>query len=214
MPPDVSRYDSTGDASETEYVDRNQTILANLPGIMDLDTLLRREEEGLATAYELLLGEVRVDTPLTSELIRHVHSRIFGEIYAWAGRWRRVWISKPGVTWPPPDHLDEAMRQFERAVLAKYPVANLASDDDFCNAAAHMQGEFLAIHPFREGNARTIKLVTDLLAAQTGRPILLYEPSDEGTRAYIQAAKAAMFQDFGPMTVIICQALNEARGAP
>ena len=30
--------------------------------------------------------------------------------------------SKPGVTWPPPDYLDDAMQAFEREILVTYPV--------------------------------------------------------------------------------------------
>lgn len=61
--------------------------------------------------------------------------------------------------------------------------------------AAEIQGEFLVIHPFREGNARTIKLATDLLAVQTGRLPLTYDQSETGTRTYIEAAKTAFQRD-------------------
>lgn len=64
-----------------------------------------------------------------------------------------VRISKPGVTWPPPDFLDSAMQEFERMILQKYPARILSTDVDFCEAVGHIQGEFLAIHPFREGDA-------------------------------------------------------------
>ncbi len=81
----------------------------------------------------------------------------------------------------------------------------------FCRALGHIQGEFLAIHPFREGNARTIKLVTDLLGAQTDRPLLTYDDSDMGRTGYIDAAKAGLIQDFGLMTLVIKEALTAAR---
>ena len=65
---------------------------------------------------------------------------------------------------------------------------------------------------FREGNARSIKLLTDLLAAQTGRPLLLYDMRDEGRQEYIESAKAAMAgKDYRPMVTVIRRALNEAQ---
>jgi cell filamentation protein len=103
------------------------------------------------------------------------------------------------------------MREFEREVLGKYPARVLSDDRAFCAAAGEIQGEFLVIHPFREGNARTIKLLTDLLATQTGRPLLIYEGSEEGQNRYIAAAKAAFKKDYAPMTEIISQALARAR---
>lgn len=92
-------------------MDKEQTVLKNKKDIADLYTLQLEEEKALAKAYESLLEEVRSDTSITSELIRYVHITIFGELYEWAGQWRRVRISKPGVSWPPPDFLDEAMEK-------------------------------------------------------------------------------------------------------
>jgi cell filamentation protein len=144
---------------------------------------------------------------------RHIHGRIFGDLYAWAGQWRTVWISKPGVTWPAPDFLAGNMLGFERDVLAAHPAAALRDDDDFCAAVGKIQGEFLVIHPFREGNARTIKLMTDILAEQTDRPVLLYDQTEQGQEAYIAAAKAAFKKEYGRMTDIIRSALERARRA-
>jgi cell filamentation protein len=214
MEPDSGRkrdrYDTSGNV-EAEYVDPERTILVNKKGITDLETLQRTEAEALVQAYDALLAQVRTDTPMTCALLRHVHERIFGELYEWAGRWRTVWISKPGITWPAPDFLDGNMAAYEADVLRKYPAQALKDDDAFCRAAGEIQGEFLVIHPFREGNARTIKLVTDLLAAQTERPLLVYDQSDQGRERYTGAAKAAFKRNYGPMTEIIRQALAEAR---
>src|SRR6266480_4234227 len=125
------RYDVTGNI-EAEYIDADQTVLVNKKSITDLIQLQSLEEEGLAKAYGALLGEVRVDTPLTSELTRYVHRQIFGELYEWAGRWRTVNISKPGITWPPPEFIDENMTQWEQNFLRKYPATILEDDDAFC----------------------------------------------------------------------------------
>lgn len=195
-------------------MDLEQTILKNKKGIADLHALFIEEEKALARAYELLLDEMRSDTPISSDLIKHVHGRIFSDLYEWAGRWRTVSISKEGTAWPPPDYLSEAMIAFEQGVLSKFPAKSLTPDDLFCKAVGHIQGEFLAIHPFREGNARTIKLVTDLLAVQTGRLALVYDPSDAGRDRYIEAAKAAMLQNYEPMIAIIASALSASRRSP
>ncbi len=207
-----SRYSVGG--SENEYMDMGQTILKNKKDIANLRELFVEEEKALARAYELLLDEMRLDTPLSSELIRYVHGRIFGDLYDWSGRWRTVSISKEGTAWPPPTYLEEAMKKFEEGVLSKYSARSVESDDSFCAAVGHIQGEFLAIHPFREGNARTIKLVTDLLAVQTGRFALIYDPSDIGRNDYIAAAKAAMLQNYDPMIAIIRSTLSASRQSP
>ncbi len=204
------RYDVSGN-TEAEYVDADKTVLVNKKGIADLSILQVAEEESLAQAYDMLLGEVRMETPMSCDLLRHIHARIFADLYAWAGRWRTVWISKPGVTWPPPDFLEENMQAYEQVVLRKYRPQALAEDEAFCAAVAEIQGEFLTIHPFREGNARTIKLMTDILAIQTGRRLLRYDPSEPGQNRYIAAAKAAFKRDYGPMAAVIREALERAQ---
>ena len=203
------RYDVTGNI-EAQYVDVAETVLRNKLGITDLGKIQMAEEQSLARAYRDLLREVRTDTPVTCDLLRHVHVRIFGDLYDWAGRWRSVWISKPGTTWPAPDFLDANMLAYEQNVLRKFPANDLNDDSAFCAAVGEIQGEFLVIHPFREGNARTIKLTTNLLAAQTGRPLLVYDQIDEGQRQYIEAAKAAFKRDYAPMVEIIRRALAQA----
>jgi len=204
------RYDVSGNV-EAQYVDKAQTVLVNKPGITDLDVLQAREEQLLARAYGQLLREVHTDTPMTLDLLRYIHAIIFGALYEWAGRWRTVWISKPGITWPPPDFLEQSMAEYERGVLFRWPAAAIHDDATFCQAAAEIQGEFLTIHPFREGNARTIKLLVDLLAVQTGRPLLAYDNSPEGADAYIEAASKAFKRDYGALAKLIGEALQRSR---
>ena len=67
------------------------------------------------------------------------------------------------------------------------------------------------VHPFREGNARTIKLMCNLLAAQSGRPLLKYDTSEEARNRYIAAADVAFRREYDPMSAIIRQALADAR---
>jgi cell filamentation protein len=207
------RYDVFGNV-EAQYVDAAHTILRNKLGISDLAALQTTEEKALVRAYQILLKEVRTDTRLTCELLKHIHARIFGELYQWAGHWRTVWISKPDTTWPTPDFLEKNMQMFETNVLRRHSAQTLQDDNAFCAAVGEIQGEFLVIHPFREGNARTIKLATDLLAAQTGRPLLVYDQSGQGQQQYIEAAKAAFKRRYDPMIEIIGQALARAKTRP
>jgi cell filamentation protein len=207
--PRHDRYDTTGNP-ETEYVDAARLVLRNKEGITENQALLEREKELLAAAYQQLLREVRDDTRLTCELIKYIHRSIFAALYEWAGAYRTVWISKPGITWPAPDFIDNHMESLERDVLAKFPGRSLRDRESFCQAVAEIQGEFLTIHPFREGNARTIKLATDLLAVQSGRKPLRYDQSEAGAEAYIAAAKAAFMKDYAPMVELIRSALPPA----
>jgi cell filamentation protein len=199
---------------EAEFVDADETVLINKQGIVGLRQRHLKEEELLARAYEILLEEVRLDTPITNRLIRYAHECIFGELFTWAGNGRTVNISKPEVTWPPFGFIDELMESFEREVLRKHPAAGLSDDETFCRGVAEIQGEFLVIHPFREGNARAIKLVTDLMAAQTGRPLLRYDQTDAGRDEYFAAASQAFGRNYAPLVAILRRALTTGRQGP
>ena len=135
------RYDVAGNV-EAEYVDSQKLVLVNKKGFQSLAELQVAEEMALASAYETMLTEVRVGTRLTNGLILRIHREIFGELYEWAGRWRSVTLSKPGITWPPPRFLPQAMEEFERAVLSKQAHERLDSDERFCAAVAEIQGGF------------------------------------------------------------------------
>src|SRR5580692_375594 len=126
------KYDVSGKL-EALYVDEARQILVNKRGIADLQTLQIAEEEGLNRAYGTLLSEVRLDTRISCDLIRHVHERVFGDLYEWAGRWRTVQISKPGAIWPAAQFLDESMKTFETEVLSKYARDLLFDDEAFCS---------------------------------------------------------------------------------
>ncbi|QDT49930.1 Adenosine monophosphate-protein transferase VbhT [Symmachiella dynata] len=205
------KYDVSGNI-EAQYVDDAQTVLVNKLDLVDLESIYTAEEEGLANTYELLLSEVRTDTKMSCEILKYIHECIFGRLYEWAGRWRTVQISKPGAIWPAAQYLDQSMADFERGVLSIYPAESLEGDDNFCEALGIIQGEFLAIHPFREGNARTIKLMTDLISVQSGRPLLVYDATDKGIKGYITAAKAALQKaNYRPMIEVIRRALSAAR---
>jgi cell filamentation protein len=205
--------DGSGNA-ESQYADAKETVLQNKLGITDLATLQAAEEKALACAYRDFFRETRTDTPITCDLLRRIHARIFGDIYEWAGNWRTVWIKKPGIHCCVPELLDRSMEIFERDVLRKCSARTLAEEKSFCATAGEIQGEFLVIRPFREGNARTIKLMTDLLAVQTARPLQVYDGSGDGQAAYIHAAQAAFQRSYLPMAAIITAALERARRGP
>lgn len=203
------RYIAVG--PEANYVDENQTILVNKLGICDLHSLHVKEEEGLVHCYQTMVQSVRFDTPLSNGLIREVHRLVFGDLFEWAGKWRHSWISKGNTVWAHPDHIDALMQGFEVNVLQQTPLSKTMSDDEFCSIVALIQGEFLTIHPFREGNARTIKVVTDLYAVQTDRPFLIYDESETGKQDYIDAAIQAMLTNHRPLEAIVKAALATAR---
>jgi len=123
-------------------------------------------------------------------------------LYAFAGRWRDVNLSKGGFTFAAARFLPESMAAFEREVLN----AGIAPGerDTAIMRIATVHAELLFIHPFREGNGRTARVLANLMARQAGLAPPKWEMvgSDEFD-AYVRAVQAAAGKDYQPMAALI-----------
>ena len=183
-------------------------ILLNYAGCLDQEELNRREDEGVARAMEFisdLLGRPE-PAPLTVSLVQQVHRELMGDIYPFAGAWRTVALHKgEGPTrWPmPPGGIEPLMEILDRDVLSKSPV--IAGDDTAVIAfAAEVMGEFIAIHPFREGNGRAAFILGNLILMQNDLlPLDVYDRrSDQGR--YFKACEGVRVQkDYELMVSLI-----------
>lgn len=69
---------------------------------------------------------------------------------------------------------------------------------------AKIHGEFLFIHPFREGNGRTARLLAALMAAKAGYNLPSFENfNKEKFNEYVVAVKSSASGDYSKMEKII-----------
>jgi cell filamentation protein len=129
--------------------------------------------------------------PLGRLSVRHycdIHRHLFQDVYAWAGKFRTVRISKAGSMFCYPEHIPREMRSlFDRLKYDQY-LRELA-DHDFVGQAAHFLATLNAIHPFRDGNGRTQLAFLALLATKAGHQLAL-------TRLRPRMFRAAMVTSF------------------
>ena len=145
---------------------------------------LAREEERLSKrrAIELWQGdELRRMAAGTFDKLVHIHRRLFGDVYEFAGKLRNENISKGHFRFASALYLREAVlsveqmpqRTFEQ-IIAKYVEMNVA-------------------HPFREGNGRSMRLwLDDILRQELGRVI---DWSRVDKNAYLQAMERSPIND-------------------
>ena len=95
------------------------------------------------------------------------------------------------------------MREFGSQVLKQLP--DLYKDGDtLIRDIAHVHGELLFIHPFREGNGRTARLLADMMAQKQGFGKLRWEHvGREHFDDYVHAVKQAALDNRSPMEGII-----------
>lgn len=130
---------------------------------------------------------------------RAIHHHLFQDVYAWAGRFRTVRISKAGSMFCYPENIAGEMRKLFGDLRARRHLDGLSAEQ-FAAQAAHFLAELNAIHPFREGNGRTQLTFLTMLADRAGHALDL-------DRLDPEAIMAAMIASFGgreqPLALLI-----------
>jgi cell filamentation protein len=98
------------------------------------------------------------------------HSRIFGALYPWAGELRTVQIAKPNAFYARPEHI-AGYAQGIFAELAKERQLVSLDREAFVERLTHYHAEMYAVHPFREGNTRSLRAFLGQLAAAAGHRV-------------------------------------------
>lgn len=191
------------------FYEGQPAVFINKLGIRDQAELTQHEKAALRLAYvRLNTGVFQPPDILTTKYLLDLHSSIFGHLYEWAGKVRAVDLAP----WAPPQFVQQTLHSLDRTLLARPFIPRLRSDSDFCQAAAELHGEFIAVHPFLDGNGRTIRFAIDALAHRTGRPILQYDRSEQGKDLYLAASSKAFHDlNYEPLATVLAGALTRAR---
>lgn len=127
----------------------------------------------------LLADELAPAQLLTDHFVRDLHRRLYGDIWSWAGVFRRRELNI-GV---PPEQIAIELRNSLETICYRWE-----HTDDW---TAHQLGiavhaEIVRIHPFTDGNGRTTRLLADLVfvAAQDTDELEVYDWSVD-KRGYI-----------------------------
>lgn len=180
---------------------KNKLEIKNQKTLDDAETLL------LADAYTHFFNRLdqeglMFDLPLLFE----IHKYFLGPLYTWAGKVRQIDISKDDVLFAPAQHLQNSLKEFE-PILKKH-IPTLKDSKKFSSQKlAVIHDELNALHPFREGNGRAIRLFLDLLAKKSGYNSIVWDKvSREG---YLKACKKGMMREHDAMVKVIYKALQK-----
>ena len=178
-------------------------IFPNKLGLSKPEDIQKAELEGFLTAYKILFDELSEKTQFNLEYILRIHNLALGHLYDFAGKTRSVNISKAGFMFAPAMFLEQTLNEFDKNILHKLP-DSYDSDEVIIKDIAIVHAELLFIHPFREGNGRTARLLANLMAAKAGHKLLDLENfSAEKFTEYVKAIQAAANRDYSPMEKII-----------
>jgi cell filamentation protein len=190
-------------------------VLRNLPGILDRTTLEQYESIHAAIAVDELYDNPPARTDLPH--LKYIHRTLFGKVYPWAGETRRdlgrmtkTRESGSVVLYGDSAFVDtELARVFSLLHAEKY-LKDLPIDH-FALRAAWFYGELDAIHPFREGNSRTLRLFFHGVAHNAGYLAdwrILAAPAAARETLYAARDRAVMLGDAAPLAALFSTVLS------
>jgi cell filamentation protein len=155
--------------AEDPYVYPGTAALRNHQEIRDPQELSQAESDIVGLALRAL-----TDEPLPGSYdLEHwqaFHRRIFGGLYPWAGELRTVQIAKPNAFYARPEHI-AGYAQGIFAELAREHRLKGLDRAAFLERLTHYHAEMYAVHPFREGNTRSLRVFLGQLAGEAGHRI-------------------------------------------
>ncbi len=183
----------------TTNEEENQ-CLPNLQGLTIPEEIAEAEFEGFLMAEIMLTEQLTTITRFDCRYIRHIHKLALGELYSFAGKYRTVNMSKGGFLFPSALFIPQSMQTFEEEILR--PLPDVYTDKQvLIKDVAQVHGELLFIHPFREGNGRTARILANLMIRKQGYEGLRFEKIK--FREYVWAVQQVSEKNYHPMEKII-----------
>lgn len=146
------------------YPDSN--VLKNKLDIRDSNKLFKLEKQiVLAKAYILRQDESSYE--LNKERFLYIHRFLFGDIYDFAGKYRKENVIKGQFRFAEFEFIDEQLDY----LMSKLKKENYLKGLDKKNISIRLtyyMSELNVLHPFREGNGRTIREFIREIALQAG----------------------------------------------
>ena len=133
---------------------------------------------------------------LDERFLTTLHKRLFGQVWRWAGRFRKSERNIGIEAYRIPVELRQLLDD------CRFWIDNGTYDPD--EIAARFHHRLVQIHPFPNGNGRHARMATDLLLVAISRPrfswgrVNLVDPGETRQR-YVDALRAADNHDIGPL---------------
>jgi cell filamentation protein len=190
----------------------NSDVPINKLDIYDSLVIHEIERELLLRSYEYFHNDLADDTRFDEAYLKSIHRHLFDTLYQWAGEYRTVNISKGSSMFCPYMNLEnysnDIFKQLEKEnYLRDYE--DVETRQKFAEQLAYYTCELLVLHPFSEGNGRSLRLFFDMIVTYNGYEYIDYADTlnDE---SFITASIDCMEADCRKMEAIILAGLKKS----
>jgi Fic-DOC domain mobile mystery protein B len=148
-------FDQPDDATPLTPEEMHELIPAHIAFRSELN---EAEQDNIGRAQDWALGRNR--DPLTEKFITDLHRRMLGDVWKWAGKFRKS-ERNLGIAFY---EIPSAVRQLLGDTKAWIEYKTYPRDE----IAVRFHHRLVQIHPFPNGNGRHARLMADLLAMRLG----------------------------------------------
>lgn len=167
------------------YLIRDSACLKNKKDITNINELEQAERR---TTFENIRKVKKQNARYNLNTMKYIHRKLFSSLYEWAGEIRSVGISKKHTLFCMPESIEKEASKLFDALNNDFSVTGkFWSLEDAAEKLAYHYGELNVLHPFREGNGRTQRVLFEFIAQDIGYSIRWIDNSDQWIAASISA---------------------------
>ncbi|MGL1891625.1 MAG: Fic family protein [Spirochaetaceae bacterium] len=187
---------------EDPYCYKNTDVLINKLDIKSNKILEKIEEEITILAAD----EIEfLAPPYNLEYWINIHKSLFEDLYSWAGEFRSLNITKGSTVFCNPLYIDnELIRIFNNLECNNYFMS--LSYTELIPQLAELYIELNVIHPFREGNGRSQRILFDHIIINCGYKM---DWSQISKNIWLEANISGVELNYKPMIEIVKKSLTE-----
>lgn len=137
------------------YCYKGSNVLINKLNIHD-NKILKQAEEKIVAAKLFILRQNTMIRNFDVNHFKGIHKFLFEDIYPFAGKFRTENIAKGFFSFAEWEFIEDELSNLLKKLNASNNLKNLKRDE-FVKAIAYYLSELNVLHPFREGNGRTIR---------------------------------------------------------
>lgn len=158
------------------------------------------EEDNIREGWAWAKRVIRRNEVLSQDFLRKLHKRMFGDVWAWAGKYR---TTERNIGVAPHAIAVELKNLFEDAkaweTYDSYPVDE---------RAVRIHHRLTVIHPFPNGNGRCARIFVELYLERLGHSPFTWgsesgQPREQQRQQYIHALREADKSDYGPLLGLV-----------
>ncbi len=173
------------DAINSKYTYKGTDILKNKLDIKD-EELLKEYETRIVAFKIATISTLTIKMEYSPERLKFIHKYLFEDIFYFAGEYRQENITKGNFRFSEYVYIEDNIKQ----IFQKIDIEEMKkmSFNEFIKILSYIMTELNVLHPFREGNGRTIRELIREVCFDCGYVIDWYEINhDDILKASIKA---------------------------